>query len=148
MPAHASVAKTRQCTTCRRLTTKIGEICGLCLVLLALVLTACTLEPRYNQYQVPTQQSQPGQAAVAELQRNARDALSRREYQQAVDYLQRAIKIDPRNPHSWHYLAETYWRSGDLRLCVEMVERSFSYSSSADDLDHANQQLREICQQG
>lgn len=118
------------------------------LVLLSLLVTACALEPRYNQYQLPPQQSQPGQGAVAELQRNAREALSRQDYQQAVDYLQRAIKIEPRNPHSWHYLAETYWRSGDRRRCVEMVERSFSYSSSEDDLDHANQQLREKCQQG
>jgi hypothetical protein len=62
--------------------------------------------------------------------------------------LQRAIKIEPRNPHSWHYLAETYWRSGDNLRCLEMVERSRSYSSSADDLEHANQQLREKCQQG
>lgn len=120
-----------------------------CLVLLALSLGACTLEQRYNEYQLPTQQSQPGQGgAVAELQRSAREALRRQDYQQAVDYLQRAIKIEPRNPRSWHYLAETYWRSGDNRRCIEMVDRSFSYSSSADDLDHANQQLREMCQQG
>lgn len=119
------------------------------LLLLALLLSGCTLEQSYNQYQVPTRQNQPGQqGAVAELQRNAREALNRSNYQQAVEYLQRAIKIEPRNPRSWHYLAETYWRSGDNRRCIEMVERSFSYSSSADDLDHANQQLREICQQG
>lgn len=118
------------------------------LVILALVVTACAVEPRYNQYQLPAQQSQPGQGAVVELQRNAKAALQRQAYQQAVDYLQRAIKIEPRNPYSWHYLAETYWRSGDYRRCVEMVERSFSYSSSDDDLDHVNQQLKEKCQQG
>jgi len=118
------------------------------LLILALVVTACAVEPRYNQYQLPTQQSQPGQGAVVELQRNAKAALQRQAYQQAVDYLQRAIKIEPRNPHSWHYLAETYWRSGDYRRCVEMVERSFSYSSSDDDLDHVNQHLKEKCQHG
>jgi Tfp pilus assembly protein PilF len=117
--------------------------------LLALLLSGCTFEQSYNQYQIPAQQNQPGQhGAVAELQQNARQALSRRDYQRAVEYLQRAIKIEPRNPHSWHYLAEAYWRSGDNRRCIEMIERSFSYSSSADDLDHANQQLREMCQQG
>ncbi len=118
------------------------------LVFLALLVTACALEPSYNRYQLPAQQSKPSQGAVAELQRNARAALQRQAYQQAIDYLQRAIKIEPRNPHSWHYLAEAYWRSGDRRRCVEMVERSFSYSSSADDLDHVNQQLKEKCQQG
>ena len=120
-----------------------------CLVIFALVLAACATEPRYNRYQLPAGQSQPGQqGAVAELQRNARQALERQAYQQAIDLLQRAIKIEPRNPHSWHYLAETYWRSGDKPRCLEMVERSRSYSSSVDDLEHANQQLREKCQQG
>ena len=119
------------------------------LVILALILTACATGPRYNRYQLPAGQSQPGQqGAVAELQRNARQALERQAYQQAIDVLQRAIKIEPRNPHSWHYLAETYWRSGDSLRCLEMVERSRSYSSGADDLEHANQQLREKCQQG
>ena len=116
--------------------------------MIALAVSACTVQPGYNRYQLPVKQSQPGQGAVAELQRNARAALRHQAYQQAIDYLQRAIKIEPRNPYSWHYLAETYWRSGDYRRCVEMVERSFSYSSSADDLDHINQQLKEKCQQG
>lgn len=116
------------------------------LVLCTLLLAACTLPPRHNEYQQPASQQSAGQGAVVELQRNARAALLEREYQQAVDYLQRAIKIEPRNPHSWHYLAETYWRQGDNRRCVEMVDRSFSYSDSADNLDHVNQQLREMCQ--
>lgn len=117
------------------------------LMALALMLTACTMEPVSNRYQLPAGQSQPGQSgAVAELQRSAKQALSRQAYQQAVDYLQRAIKIEPRNPLSWHYLAETYWRSGDPRRCLEMVERSFSYSSSADKLEDANQKLKARCE--
>ena len=119
------------------------------LLLLALMLGACALEPQYNRYQSPPQQDQSGQSgAVAELQRNARDALSQQAYQQAIDYLQRAIRIEPRNPFSWHYLAETYWRSGDRRRCLEMIERSLSYSSSADRLEDANQKLRARCEQG
>ena len=117
------------------------------LVTLVLVLGACTTEPRFNRYQVPTGQTQPGQSAVEELQGKARQALEQQAYQQAIDYLQRAIKFEPRNPLSWHYLAETYWRSGDKRRCIEMVERSFSYSSSADDLEQANQRLMEQCRQ-
>ena len=86
----------------------------ICLSIIGLLLAACALEPEYNRYQSPPEQNRPGQSgAVAELQRNAREALARRAYQQAIDYLQRAIRIDPRNPFSWHYLAETYWRSGD-----------------------------------
>lgn len=121
----------------------------ICLSIIGLLLAACALEPEYNRYQSPPEQNRPGQSgAVAELQRNAREALSRRAYQQAIDYLQRAIRIEPRNPFSWHYLAETYWRSGDPARCLQMVERSFSYSTSRDRLEDANQKLKARCQPG
>jgi Tfp pilus assembly protein PilF len=115
-------------------------------LLLLLLLSACAVEPAYNRYELPAAAGQPGESAVAQLQRKAREALEHSDYQQAVDYLQRAIKIEPRNPYSWHYLAETYWLSGDLRRCAEMADRSFSYSSEADRLDAANRRLKEQCQ--
>ena len=115
---------------------------------LCLLLASCALEPKYNPYQDGSQ-AQPGQeSAVAELQRNAVDALERQAYQQAIDYLQRAIRIEPRNPLSWHYLAQTYWQRKDFTRCLEMVERSFSYSSIDDDLDQANAELKQRCQPG
>ncbi|MGD2170713.1 MAG: tetratricopeptide repeat protein [Gammaproteobacteria bacterium] len=115
-------------------------------ILLLLLLSACAVEPAYNRYQLPAAEGQPGESAVAQLQREARAALERGDYQQAVEYLQRAIKIEPRNPYSWHYLAETYWLNGDLRRCTEMADRSFSYSSEADELDEANRRLKDQCQ--
>jgi len=113
---------------------------------LLLLLSACAVDPGYNRYELPAAQNQPGESAVAQLQRNARQALERDDYQQAVEYLQRAIKIEPRNPYSWHYLAETYWLSGDLRRCAEMADRSFSYSSEEDELDELNRRLKDKCQ--
>lgn len=119
------------------------------MLLLTLLLSACALEPRYNRYESVPGTSQAGVSdAVGELQRSARDALARRDFQQAIDYLQRAIRIEPRNPFSWHYLAETYWRSGDPRRCLDMLERSFSYSSSGDRLENLNQRLRARCEGG
>ena len=116
--------------------------------LIALLVCACAAPPRDNRYQLPATQTQPQQGAVGELQRRARDALARREYPRAIDYLQRAIRIEPRNPHSWHYLARVYRDSGDFERCIEMIERSFSYSSGTDDLDRANRQLKASCRQG
>jgi Tfp pilus assembly protein PilF len=110
-----------------------------------LILSACAVEPGYNRYELPAAGSQPADSAVVQLQRNARRALERQDYQLAVDYLQRAIKIEPRNPYSWHYLAETYWLIGDLRRCAEMADRSFSYSSGEEELDELNRRLREKC---
>ncbi len=118
------------------------------LVLLAAGLSSCSLEPRYNPYELPQVETTRSAGAVSELQMNAISALGREAWDQALDYLQRAIRIEPRNPFSWHYLAQTYWYRGDPQRCLEMVERSYSYSSPDDNLDAANERLRARCEQG
>ena len=118
------------------------------LVLPCLLLAACTMEPRYNPYQSESDASAGQADAVEALQRNAVEALELQSYQQAIEYLQRAIRIEPRNPLSWHYLAQTYWHRKDYTRCLEMIERSYSYSSREDNLDEANDQLKARCQPG
>ena len=102
-------------------------------------LAGCSLAPTSNPYQLPAGQSQPQQAAVTELEQQA--------WARAADYLQRAIRIEPRNPLSWHYLAQSYRGSGDYARCVEMAQRSFSYGGG-ERLDTANRQLRASCERG
>ena len=114
----------------------------------ALWLASCAVEPVHNRYQLPADEPQPGESAIAELQARARQALAGGDYRLAIEYLQRAIRIEPRNPHSWHYLGETYRASGDYRRCIEMVDRSFSYSEEGSELDAPNRRLRQICQSG
>ena len=126
----------------------IRTACLFGLTLSFAALCACTVEPQFNRYQLPADPVFSGQGAVAELQKSAFRALDNQAYHEAIDYLQRAIKIAPRDPLSWHYLALTYWRSGEMERCVEMTERSFSYSEVDDNLDYANQRLREKCRRG
>ena len=82
---------------------------------------------------------------VAELHRKAISAIHQDRYAQAVEYLQRAIKIEPRNAYSWHYLALTYWQSNQYGRCIDMINRSISYSSEQDDLERANAALLAQC---
>jgi len=110
-------------------------------------LAACSLETHTNPYQLAKADTAGSAGAVSELQMNAISALGREDWDQAIDYLQRAIRIEPRNPFSWHYLAQAYWYRGDLPRCLEMVERSYSYSRPDDALDDANEQLRARCEQ-
>jgi Tfp pilus assembly protein PilF len=126
----------------------MNRYASLICLLLGLGPGACSLVPEYNPYQLPPVETTRSAGAVSELQFNAIAALGREAWDQALDYLQRAIRIEPRNPVSWHYLAQTYWYRGDNQRCLEMVERSFSYSSREDNLDEANEQLRARCQQG
>ena len=88
---------------------------------------------------------QPSHSPVVELQRLANDALEQQQYDLSISFLQRAIKLEPRNPYSWHYLAQNYWYKQSYLQCLDMVQRSYSYSRVVDDLDSANHALRTHC---
>lgn len=110
------------------------------------VMASCTgpgITP--ERYQTGSIGSEHRIGPVAELQSMAISAINQSSYPLAVEYLQRAIKIEPRNAFSWHYLAQTYWHSKQYSRCADMVKRSISYSSKLDDLDRANAALLSQC---
>ena len=108
---------------------------------------SCSLEPRSNRYEVGGSETTIN-PPVTELQQQGLAALDSGDYQLAIDTLQRAIRIQPRNPWNWHYLAQSYWRSGDLERCSAMVERAFSYAADDSRLRQANEKLRRLCADG
>ena len=115
-------------------------------ILLSLFIVSCAVPTiDTKQYHGDTNQSQASSGPVAELQRLAISALNRQQFDQAVTYLQRAIKIEPRNALSWHYLAQSYWHKKSFRQCLDMIERAYSYSTAEDDLDRANAALKTQC---
>ncbi len=111
------------------------------------LLAACSPEPRFNPYQASTPASPRVDSAVLQLQREAVAAFDRGAYQQAVERLQRAIRIEPRNPLSWHYLAQTYWRSGDYARCVDMAQRAQSHAAGDARLVSINASLLQRCRE-
>ena len=120
-----------------------GRFWGLPLVL---VIASCAAPSRDIPYQ-PVVQAQVGKTeAVESLHLSAAEKLKNQDYQQATEYLQRAIRIDPRNALSWHYLALTYWQREDFSRCLEMLARSFTYNLTDSRLDQANQELKARCQ--
>ena len=115
--------------------------------MLLILLVASCAGPRIEtkRYHQISDVDRSGTAAVSELQNEAIRALDRGNTQQAVDYLQRALKIEPRNPFNWYYLAQVYQYSKNFDRCIDMLERSISYSFGNDDLDSANRALRDQC---
>ncbi|MCP3690090.1 MAG: hypothetical protein GY784_16925, partial [Gammaproteobacteria bacterium] len=75
-------------------------------ILLLLTIAGCTTAPIVNRYQASAAQTHAGNAAVAELHQDAINALAQNNARQAIEFAQRAIKIEPRNALSWHYLAQ------------------------------------------
>ncbi len=116
-------------------------------LLLLLILIASCSGPEIvpERYQTASIGPERTVGPVAELHRKAISAIHQDRYAQAVEYLQRAIKIEPRNAYSWHYLALTYWHSNQYGRCVNMINRSISYSSGQDDLERANTALLPRC---
>ena len=111
-----------------------------------LFLASCTIPTEQgNRFQVSTAKSPTSTGPVAELHRKAIAALAAENSKQAIEYLQRAIKIEPRNAFSWHYLAQSYWHNKNYDKCLAMIDRSYSYSTPADDLDRANLALKQQC---
>ena len=118
------------------------------LFIICVLLNACAGPKPANRYQAASAKPPAASGPIAELHRNAITALAQNKSTLAIEYLQRAIKIEPRNAFSWHYLAQSYWHDGRFSKCLAMIERSNSYSQPEDDLDRANQTLKQQCLNG
>jgi predicted Zn-dependent protease len=132
-------------------TDSVTSLQRLAIVLLLLFSSACQVpEPpadnRYQRAPETTASSQAPSSPVVQLQNQALAAINEDQYQLAIDYLQRAIKIQPRDPWSWHYLADIYWRKGQYDRCLAMIDRSSGYAVNDAALADANADLRAQCQ--
>jgi predicted Zn-dependent protease len=132
-------------------TDTVTSLQRLAIVLLLLFSSACQVpEPpadnRYQRAPETTASSQAPSSPVVQLQNQALAAINEDQYQLAIDYLQRAIKIQPRDPWSWHYLADIYWRKGQYDRCLAMIDRSSGYAVDDAALADANADLRAQCQ--
>ena len=139
-------------------TNPVTSLRRLAIVLLLVSGSACQIqvseETEDNRYQraletpstAAVTEGQPTLGPVIQLQNQALAAINENQYQLAIDYLQRAIKIQPRDPWSWHYLADIYWRQGQYDRCLAMIDRSSGYAVNDTRLASDNAALRAQCQ--
>ena len=126
----------------------VRSLCRLALLVALLIGVGCSVSeaPQENPYQQPVDSGESGSEPIRLLHNQALAAINESQYQQASDYLQRAIKIETRNAWSWYYLADVHWRQGELERCLAMIQRSLSYASDDEQLASANRQLMDQCQ--
>ena len=77
-------------------------------------------------------------SAVAALLENARAAERARQYGRASAALERALKVEPRNPRLWHRLAAVRYRQGRHREAEALARRSMSLSPGDSKLESRN----------
>ena len=79
-----------------------------------------------------------GNAAVVALLESAREAEKVRQYARAAAVLERALKVEPRNPWLWHRLAAIRYRQGRHPEAEALSRRSMSLSPGDRKLESRN----------
>lgn len=86
-------------------------------------------------------------SAVRVLLEDARAAGEARQYGRAAAALERALKVEPRNPRLWHRLATVRFRQGRHAEVVTLALRSRSLTTGDPDLDARNWRLSAAARQ-
>jgi len=126
----------------------------LLLSLLILVLAGCaTREPApaeatHPPFEAPppppmAAPARPETAAVASLMDTARAQASAGRLANAAATLERALRIEPKNPRLWHQLAQVRLRQGDYAQAESLAARSNTWAADDAELKAANQRVIE-----
>jgi Flp pilus assembly protein TadD len=79
--------------------------------------------------------------AVASLMDTARADAAANRLGSAAASLERALRIEPRNPRLWHELALVRLRQGDYAQAVSTAQRSNTWAGADAELRAANQRI-------
>lgn len=120
------------------------------LVLLAAFLAGCATAPEPSPEPAPPDavpapevQQKRESVAVAGLMQSARADTSAGRLSNAAASLERALRIEPRNPRLWHELARVRLKQGEYAQAESMAARSNAWAGSDSALREENQRLIE-----
>jgi len=91
----------------------------------------------------PATQPPSENIAVAGLMDTARADVAANRLGSAAASLERALRIEPRNPRLWHELAKVRLKQGDYAQAESTAQRSNTWAGSDGDLRAANQLIIE-----
>ena len=97
-----------------------------------------TLPPPYPYPGAPAHAETP---AIASLMESARADASAGRLVNAGASLERALRIEPRNPRLWHELAKVRLRQADYSQAESLAARSNTYAGTDTELRTANQKI-------
>ena len=115
--------------------------------LLSLLLAGCAAPPQGPSEAPPAPpvpEAPPAvkeNVAIAGLMESARNDAAAGRLVQAAASLERALRIEPRNPRLWHELAKVRLRQADYGQAESLAARSNTYAGSDNDLRAANQKV-------
>ena len=83
-------------------------------------------------------------SAVAAILLDVDDAIKRGQYNIAAAQLERALRIEPTNPHIWHALARVRFYQGRYGQAANLAAKSNSLARGDQELRTQNQQIIEM----
>lgn len=102
---------------------------------------------------VPSQPTEPSPKSytpttgpAASLYASAQEAMTRGNYQQAEITLERALRIEPRNAHYWHTMAQIKYEQQAYSQAVHLCSKSNSFARGNSELTRINNSLKEKAQ--
>jgi len=63
------------------------------------------------------------------------------EVDQAIALVERAVRIEPRNPYAWHRLAQLQLSKGNLHKAIQFAKRSNQFSNNNQRLKALNEKI-------
>lgn len=116
-------------------------------LIILLLLAGCATAPEPGPAPAPVGEAPPPylgpreSVAVAGLMDSARTDAAAGRLPSAAASLERALRIEPKNPRLWHELARVRLQQGDLTQAQSLAARSNSYAGNDGTLRAANQRL-------
>ena len=123
--------------------------------LVILSLAGCATAPEPGPAPAPVEQAPPPAStaprentAVAGLMESARTDVAAGKLPSAAASLERALRIEPRNPRLWQQLARVRLQQGDFAQAENLAARSNSFAGSDTTLRAENQRIIEEARAG
>ncbi|WP_455216757.1 tetratricopeptide repeat protein [Kaarinaea lacus] len=109
------------------------------LLAVSLLLAACADLDQQSRVKISSEQD--AGRATASLLAQADTQEQAQQWERAAAYLERALRIEPRNGFLWHRLARVRMQQGQYNLARSLVQKSEAVAGNDPDLKEKNHQL-------
>lgn len=112
-------------------------------VVIGLLLSGCAGQSRPGESRVKISSEQDASRAISSLLAKADTQVQAKEWERAAAYLERALRIEPRNGYLWHRLAQVRMQQGQYSQAKNLVQKSSALAGDDEELKLNNAQLLE-----
>ena len=112
-------------------------------IIIGMLLSGCAGQSQPDESRVKISSQQDAGRAVTSLLAKADTQVQQMQWERAAAYLERALRIEPRNGYLWHRLARVRMQQGQVELAKNLVQKSNALAGTDEELKLNNAQLLE-----